>query len=88
MRKIYLFKCFEKAILRKYPLAVVEYYKDINLFDFIIISFENLNSKKQYYYDNLDDLCKFKSLNTKSVIAIYEGLESIESHKNDYLGVT
>jgi hypothetical protein len=89
MRKIYLFKCFEKTIKDNYPIATIEMIKDTDVrYDFIITNLDNLKSKKEYYYNALDDQCIFKNDRTKSVIAIYEGNVSIESHKNDYLGIT
>lgn len=88
MRKIVLFKAFEKAIIGNYPVATVEYDKLVNYYDFIITNVESLAAKKQYYYDNLNDVCVFKDNVNKSVIAIYEGTESIEIHKNDYLNIS
>lgn len=68
MRKIVLFKIFEKAIIGNYPLNLVDNYNNT-----ISISQQNLAEMKSFYYNNLDDQCRFKNDLSHSIISIIGG---------------
>lgn len=71
LRKIVLWKEFEKAIIGNYPLTTKEYDKSTDQIDTIITEVNDLNEKKMYYYNALTEFCIFKNNRNRSVIEVY-----------------
>lgn len=70
MKKIFLFKTFEKGERTNESVLTTEFNKLDSSKIIIKTSPENLKEKKEFYYRNLDNECIFLDNKNKSVINV------------------